>query len=147
MNPFARDYGSHRAVLRALLAQAKPKSVLEFGAGLNSTPEFLARPELERLVSIEPDKEWRRTVARECKDQRLVLRAKLNESPSDFDFVFIDDGQNADERVKTINLVLSPDHPLTVIHDADVAEYQTAIKESAMTYCIIPTDPPTAVCW
>lgn len=142
-----RDYGSHLPVLRTLLAQHQPKQVLEFGAGLHSTPAFLSRSELVRLVSVEPDREWRQIVATECRDTRLVLRTELDVEPTDFDLVFIDDGTNLNHRLQTIRRVLGPNHPLTVIHDADVPEYLTAIEELAMHYKVVPTDPSTAVCW
>ena len=40
-----------------------------------------------------------------------------------------------------------PDHPITVIHDADVPEYAAAIKELAIYHTIVATDPATAVVW
>ncbi len=142
-----RDYGSHVPVLKAILAQDKPKTVLEFGAGLFSTPLFLERPELVRLVSIETDTGWRDLMRRKCEDPRLVIREELDVDPRDFDLVFIDNGSNLNQRLQTIVLVLQDDHPLTVIHDADIPEYQAAIRKSAMNHAIIDTDPPTAVCW
>ena len=142
-----RDYGSHLPVLKALLAQHQPKLILELGSGLNSTPAFLSRPEVVRVVSVEPDREWRQIVSEACQDERLVLRPELDVDPSDFDLVFIDDGTNLNHRLETINRVLQPDHPLTVIHDADVPEYLAAIRKAAMNYKIVNTDPPTAVCW
>lgn len=142
-----RDYGSHLPVLKALLAQHQPKQILELGAGLHSTPAFLSRPEVVRVVSVEPDREWRQIVSQACQDERLVLRPTLDVDPKDFDLVFIDDGVNLNQRLETINRVLQPDHPLTVIHDADVPEYLTAIEGLAMNHKIVDTDPPTAVVW
>ena len=142
-----RDYGSHLPVLIALLAQHQPKQILELGSGLNSTPAFLSRPEVVRVVSVEPDREWRQIVSEACQDSRLVLRPTLDVDPADFDLVFIDDGTNLNHRLETINRVLQPDHPLTVIHDADVPEYLTAIRKLAMNHKVVDTDPPTAVCW
>ena len=142
-----RDYGSHLPVLRTLLAQIQPHNVLEFGAGLHSTPEILRRDEVVRLVSIEPDPGWRRRVAEHCGDRRLVLRADLRYPIGFFDLIFIDNGTSVGERVATIRQVLAAEHPVTVIHDADVPEYIAAIKESAIYYTIVTTDPPTAVVW
>lgn len=143
-----RNYGSHVPILRALLGAIRPKSVLEFGAGFHSTPLFLESPDLTRVVSVESDPDWRRKVAFKCDDQRLVLRPDKNVIPETFDFIFIDDGQTAADRLETIRFVLSKRfHPPTVIHDADVPEYLQAIEELAINYSIFPTDPETAVVW
>ena len=40
-----------------MVASLRPKKVLEFGAGLHSTPFFLQDPELTRIVSVEADNE------------------------------------------------------------------------------------------
>ena len=143
-----RDYGSHLSVLRALLAQLKPHNVLEYGAGLFSTPEFLRRDELVRVVSVEPDPAWRQLVSKRCPDPRLVLRPDLHVDPAFFDLIFIDNGQRIEDRLEVIRFVLTrPDHPITVIHDADVPEYAAAIKELAIYHTIVATDPATAVVW
>ena len=143
-----RDYGSHLPVLRALLAQIQPHNVLEYGAGLFSTPEFLRRDELVRVISVEPDEAWRSKVAKACSDPRLVLRPEIHVDPAFFDFIFIDNGECAADRLEVIRHVLSrPEHPITVVHDADVAEYAAAIKELAIYHTIVATDPPTAVVW
>lgn len=144
-----RDYASHLPVLRTLLAQTRPHNVLEFGAGYHSTPEILRRDELVRLVSIEPDPQWRRKVAERCADPRLVLRSEFYDDVpfAFFDLILIDDGTTAEGRVATIRRVLADEHPITIVHDADVPEYIAAIKESAIYYTIVTTDPPTAVVW
>jgi hypothetical protein len=135
-------------VLRALLAQIQPHNVLEYGAGLFSTPEFLRRDELVRVISVEPDPAWRSKVGSACDDKRLVLRPICTVDPAFFDFIFIDNGENIEDRLAVIRYVLDrPDHPVTVIHDADVPEYAAAIKELAIYHTIFATDPPTAVVW
>jgi predicted O-methyltransferase YrrM len=141
-------YSSHLLLLRSLLRTARPERVLEFGAGLYSTPCFLERPELKRIVSVEADPEWRKKVAHHCDDSRLVLRPDKRVLPDAFDLIFIDDGGSAAERLDTIRFVLSQTHPTTVIHDAEVPEYAAAIKELAITYSIYDaTLPATAVVW
>jgi hypothetical protein len=143
-----RDYASHLPVLKAILGSVRPGCVLEFGAGLHSTPAFLERKDLTRVVSVEPDAKWRRKVALYCDDDRLVLRPDKNVVPECFDLVFIDDGQEVADREQTIRFVLGRRfHPPTVIHDADVPEYLQAIEELAINYSIFPTDPATAVVW
>lgn len=142
-----RDYASHRPVLRAILAQDKPRTVLEFGAGIHSTPLFLERPEVTRLVSIEPDAGWRGVVRKKCDDPRLSLRHSLDVDPASFDLVFIDNGRSVAERVQTIETVLRPGHPVTVIHDMDERDYLTAVEKLAANFRVVATDPPTAVAW
>ena len=140
-------YASHLPILRSVLALIKPEKVLEFGAGFHSTPCFLERPELKRLISVEADPGWRKQVAEHCADDRLVLRPDKRVVPAAFDLIFIDDGQNATERLDTIRFVLSQTHPPVVIHDAEVPQYATAIKELATMHSIYPTKPETAVVW
>lgn len=140
-------YASHLPILRSVLRTVRPTKVLEFGAGLHSTPCFLERPELTRIVSVEPDPDWRRKVAFHCDDERLVLRRDYNVLPATFDLILIDDGIEATRREGTIRFVLSQPHPPTVIHDAEVPMYAAAIEELAINYTIHPTQPDTAVVW
>ena len=54
-------YATHLPVLREIGAMRPIRRVLEFGAGMYSTPLFLDRtayPDLEVLVSVEDDWEW-----------------------------------------------------------------------------------------
>ncbi len=133
-----------------VLALAKPKRVLELGVGKYSTPEFLGCPSLERLVSLETDKDW----ARQFQDERLTLR--LVEDTADaipttlhnYDLVFIDNADNAPDRERAIRTVLRREHPVTVIHDAEVPLYFEAIADMAENYIIFNNRLPcTAVCW
>lgn len=143
----ADRYASHLPILRRAIYGQRPRKILEYGAGLHSTPLFLRDPAVERVLSIEPDPEWRRKVAEHCSDSRLILRAEPDANPVDFDLVFIDNGQNALERLETIRSVLSRAHPPVVIHDAEEIVYAAAIKELAAMYAIYPTDPDTAMVW
>jgi len=140
-------YDSHIPVLRSLLRSHRPETVLEFGAGIHSTPCFLECAQLKRLVSIEANPEWRKHVAHLCDDERLILRSDRNVSPADFDLIFIDDGECAAERLETIRFVLNQDHPTTIIHDAEVPEYASAIEELAINATVYPSQPATAVVW
>lgn len=122
-------YASHLPVLKALCSDLKPRRVLEFGAGLHSTPYFLSLEGLERLVSVEADPHWLARVADVCADERLTLLSDNPPDPKDFDLVFIDDGKNAAEREETIRWVLGRPHPPVVIHDAEVLDYAHAISQ------------------
>lgn len=141
-------YASHLPTLNFVLALVKPKRVLELGAGLYSTPAFLECPTVERLLSIETDKEW----AERVQDERLTLRLvddTVEALPKDlmaFDLVFIDNADNATDRNRAIRAVLERPYPVTVIHDAEV--YGGTINELAENRMIFNNlTPYTAVCW
>lgn len=144
MNPYA----SHLPVLRAIGSTMPIRRVLEFGGGEYSTPEFLDRnsfPVLERLVTVERDDVWRERLAA-IKDVRLTLRKEW-EDPHGYDLIFIDDGQNTAERVRTIEAVAKAKPPgLVVIHDAEIAEYQEAVKELGLELPIVG-DTNTGLVW
>ena len=138
-------YSSHLPVLRSVIASVKPERILEFGAGLHSTPLFCKTG--ARVVSVEVDPEWRKAIAWECDSPNLVLRSSYEVTPADYDLIFIDDGESAQQREKTIRLVLSQPHPVVVIHDAEVPEYRQAIEELAISHKTYKTDPDTCVVW
>lgn len=141
-------YASHLPTLKFVLALVKPKMVLELGAGLYSTQAFLDCPTVERVRSIETDKEW----ARRVQDERLTMRLvddtveALPASLTDYDLVFVDNADNFTDRERTIRAVLGREHPVTVIHDAEV--YHQAITECAENFIVFNNLlPHTAVCW
>lgn len=141
----ADRYASHLPVLRSLLAVLRPSRILEFGAGLHSTPLFVRSG--AKVVSIEPDPEWRQRVALACESPNLALRPTSAVIPADFDLVFIDNGVSIPERISAIRFVLTQPHPVTAIHDAEVPEYATAIEELAIKHETLKTDPDTCVVW
>ena len=96
-------------------------------------------------MSIEPDREWRERVKAEFASDKLTVLAQLRRKPQDFDLVFIDNGQNEQQRLAAIKKVLSPPHPVVVIHDADVPAYNQAIADLAEQFSIFPPNPHTAV--
>lgn len=121
------------------------RRVLEFGAGDHSTPFFLSLSDLEQLWSVETDPAWRARAS--SQDARHTVSEAVPPL-DDFDFVFIDDGQNASDRELTIRNVLGAPHPIVAIHDAEVSEYRTAIRELATDVVVCCLDTPhTAVVW
>jgi hypothetical protein len=58
----AFEYGTHLPVLRSLVEVFHPRGVLELGAGKFSTPYFYHN--VENVVSLENDPEWRAEVAK-----------------------------------------------------------------------------------
>lgn len=129
-------YATHLPVLKAVSEAVKLRRVIEFGAGAHSTPFFLDL-KLQRFVSIESDEEWT--------DERAEVHPEWTGSLSEFDLVLIDDGQNATERTATIERVLAGDHPLTVIHDAEV--YNDLIVRAGYHFVFRFQTPHTALCW
>lgn len=141
----AARYQTHLPVLRMVLALAQPKRILELGAGLYSTPELLAFPSVESLVSIETSKRWAKRVAHKG---LVVVPRTVPALPNltDFDLVFIDNAEK--ERLPAINAVLSQHHPIVVIHDVERKPYLAAITEHTDNYRIFTDlDPHTAVVW
>jgi predicted O-methyltransferase YrrM len=145
-------YASHLPVLRLVLALAKPKRVLELGAGEYSTPEFLDCPSLTYLRSIETDPTWAKRVDTTIDGKWFeldVTEDTVEALPRDlttYDLIFIDNGHDPGERNRTIRAVLERDHPVTVIHDAEV--YGGVINELAENRMIFDNlTPHTAVVW
>jgi predicted O-methyltransferase YrrM len=146
------EYRSHLTVLAGILEDEKPKRILEYGAGIHSTPFFLKDPNVRQLVSVEPDPDWRHRILTDYADPRLHILGSgdWDFDPADFDLVFVDNGQDGAEplgaeRVATLKAVLSVPHPTVVVHDADVPEYAAVIDDLATNYRIYPTGPDTAV--
>lgn len=147
MDEVTDPYASHLPTLRFVLALVKPKRVLELGAGIYSTPLFLACPSVERLETIETDERWvpepsERLTVRLVKDTVEALPEDLTA----YDLVFIDNADNPADRERTIRAVLEQSHPVTVIHDADI--YDEAINQGAKNVVTFSERIPwTAVCW
>lgn len=136
-------YATHLPVLTKIMDRDRPARVLEYGAGTTSTSFFLNRPEVRRLTSVEVNQGWRERVTTD--DPRHTVLSGGHPDPEGFDLIFIDDGQDAAHRVKSIRAVLSGPHPTVVIHDAEVPAYAQVIDELATHYAIFPTAPDTAV--
>ena len=140
------DYGSHLPILKAVLRSTNPKRVLEYGAGEHSTSALLAHPGVETVVSYEPDDEWKTKIRAEHKGEtRLRFTKSKDHCPVNFDLIFIDDSEDANGRIETIEHVLSQPHPTVVIHDADLPRYLDAIGRLSDDFSVFPTDPDTAV--
>jgi hypothetical protein len=136
-------YFSHLPVLRAVGACAMIRSVLEFGAGMYSTPLFLDRetfPNLEKLQCVEHNPEWVRFISNDFtgNDHRV---AWCDDHPSwninSYDLIFVDDGETIEERVDTLSRVCkSLGYPLMVVHDWRYKEYQSVVAKSLhLTSC------------
>lgn len=124
-------YATHLPVLEGL--KPKPKKVLEFGYGNHSTKAFLAMKSVTKLVTVEADATWRAN-AEKIKDKRLEVVEAFDGDLTDFDLVFIDNGQNPHERMDTMVRVLGQPHPKVVIHDIDYQPYLDTLKAYTSKY-------------
>lgn len=123
-------YASHTPHLRQVLAEVQPKRVLEIGAGLYSTPEFLRCESVEDVDSLETDEDWAKRVRQRVgPDGRLSIWVMPD--PSEwrdvYDLIFVDGPDTEAERMDVIHSVLTRDHPVVVIHDAEHPPYRTLI--------------------
>lgn len=135
------EYGSHLPALRALSWVMPMRRVLEFGGGHYSTAFFLSV--CEQLVTVEADPKWRAKLATEFTSKRHSVRVEAPTQLRRFDLIFIDDGANARQRVKTIRWVLSRPHPPVVIHDSEHQAYRDAIKAAGHDHIAFDTNPRT----
>jgi hypothetical protein len=146
------EYGTHLPVLEAIGRSLPIRWVLEFGGGQFSTLRFLDRtkyPILSGLVSVENIPLWRRMIRDETDDKRLQVIERYEGDCDGFDLVLIDDGQNAQDRIKTIENVisLSPDCPV-VIHEWNNVAYQEAVSDSFENVRVYnDAFPYTALLW
>lgn len=144
-------YATHLNILRLMGQVVNPLSVLELGAGFYSTGVFLDRkvyPALRWLDSVELNDEWRHMVRERYPDERLTLYNGQPTRPvNSYGLVFIDDGQSAEERVRSIDLVVRAGVNVpVVIHDFENPLYrQAADFERVMEYDA--ETPHTAICW
>lgn len=149
-------FGSHLRILKMVLGLVKPLRVLELGAGWFSTPEFLKCDSVAEVTSLETDGEWAERVKEAIDDPRLKLRlvddvaAEVSRLKlTDFNLIFVDNGQSVGERVEGIRSVLKrQDRPPVVIHDAEYPDYRMVISQLAGEHIVF--DHPqhhTAVVW
>lgn len=152
-NPFS----THIPILIAIAKIYKIRSVVEMGCGVNSTLTFLDRrafPDLESLTSIENSREWfGKILDLTSRDARCTLKFCDDVLSScvddhllrDCDLVFIDDGVNAQERVRTIRHVLSRRSKLVLIHDFENFPYRSAVRSVSSVYRFKALLPNTGV--
>ena len=144
-------YATHMLVLRLMGHVVNPSAVLELGAGFYSTGLFLDRetyPALRWLDSVEVNDEWRSMVRDRYADERLTLYSGMPSRLLDsYGLIFIDDGQSAEERVRTIARVAQARVIVpVVIHDFEnpayrqAADFEWLVEYDGMT-------PHTAICW
>lgn len=139
-------------IIRLLLAR-KPRSIVEFGAGLNSTPAlaWYANKTGARLVSFEAIKEWTtaakaaseifgpvdlRTVLTEPSEEGVRYAAEI---PADADFIFVD-GPTRAGHIPTMNVPLwlrKGARPRTIVIDGRHPTIDAVLKEAG-NYSLAP---------
>lgn len=138
-------YATHLPVLRAVCDVIRPVLVLEFGGGQYSTP--LLSEHAERLTTVEADDGWRAKL-RGLVNGNVELLASFGGTVADYDLIFIDDGQRAEERAATIRRV-ADEKPsgVVVVHDFDNAAYQDAAAGFERRRVFDGLTPHTALLW
>lgn len=143
-------YGSHMNALKAIGRSFKIGSVLEFGAGIYSTPIFLNRdyyPNLEQIVSLENDLSWIDKLKNQIKDNRLRLQychletmAEVVGQVSDADLYFVDcalckdlESYEFELRVKIIEKLIHK-NGIIVTHDSDFDKYKERLDRMPFKY-------------
>lgn len=152
---------THLPVLHLLGSKCSIRRVLELGCGLYSTLTFLDRTmfrEVTRVVSIEHDLSWMKSISEKAGDDRLELRYVKNDelishlsavTMKDFDLIFIDNATETAKRVDTIRHIASipVGSTIIVIHDYEVSEYQEASRGFQYRLVFSDLSPATAIFW
>jgi hypothetical protein len=149
--PYPLDHATHLPVLIGVgIIISSILSVVEYGAGLYSTPVFLNRqvfPNLELLKSFEPDNEWAEKVYAEVKsDARCSIYATDKLPVFSDGLVFIDNGP-FEHKINTIRKVFESNFPgLVIIHDSEVQEYKKEFCKFSCYHEFMSFCPETVIC-
>lgn len=155
------DYATHLPILVGLGRSVTVRSVLELGCGKYSTLTFLNRdvfPDLQLLHSYETDPVWAATIrASTDTDSRstlnlvdgLIADSLAHTNLEDYDLIFVDDSENADDRTKTIRRLVErrPRQPIIVLHDFEVPVYAKMAKSFRHRYPFRVFNPETGILW
>jgi hypothetical protein len=141
-------WGSHIPALIGIGRTYPIRTVVEFGSGRYSTPTFLDRtyfPQLEKIISYEPDPDWLEDTKRRNTDARLeMVLCPLDKMHTVeralADLIFIDCDQHDEkrydyaERLKLIQRYSSDPHAVVVVHDSNFTQIKPAIDVSPYRY-------------
>lgn len=113
------SYSTHWHLILTVMLKFKPRTILETGSGKYSTNLFRAF-DIDRLVSLENNRQWFRNTEDPRHEFVMVKGRIVDNLPdlADFDLVFVDDDP-VEERLLTIERVLSEATGLVVIHDTN----------------------------
>lgn len=123
----AKSWDSYKETLYEVLQEIKPRTILEFGSGF-STQIMALYPSVERLVSVEHDKEYyRRNLGQLQENSKLIYEPNLDvyaktkiDGRTDLAFV---DGRNRSACLRESRSLGCP----VLLHDADRDQYREAI--------------------
>lgn len=158
-NRHSNPYATHLPILVAIATSQDPKTVLELGSGLLSTPAILNRtvfPSLERLETYEDDPAWFAEVESKVSgdprcDLRMVsaVRDNVPENIDAFDLVFVDDSTTVPQRSQTIGSVAKRrSAAIVVIHDFEQRQYGRVATAGFDHVLRVSTfTPQTGICW
>lgn len=154
------DYATHLPILIAMPDLAEIAEVVEFGAGVYSTPLFLDRNiyrHLARLRSFETDATWaQRVTAAAGGDPRLELsvvpgtmaKAAAAAPLDGADLILIDDSLAEADRCRTIEAIARrAPSAVVVIHDFEVPSYRRAAQGFRYAHRLACLTPNVGVLW
>jgi len=148
------EYSSHLALLATLakIVSREIVHIVELGCGLYSTPMWLncsIWPFVHSVNSYEHNPQWLRHVGYITRDPRLTLMDEYPLAVDYADLVFIDNGDNRQQRLTGIEYVVKyKPTGLVILHDANEQTYMQAI-EPHFDNCLVYTGayPHTAILW
>jgi len=157
----ADDYATHLPVLIGLARLLSFRHILEFGAGMFSTPAFLDRsifPSVESVDTFETEGEWAERVRSLFgEDKRLRLHRVEGTMAAAVDqvrvlpdtLIFVDDSDNAEARSATIARValMELGDSIVVIHDFEVSAYRRAASGFKHQFRFRSVNPNVGVLW
>lgn len=125
----ARSWDSYLETLYAVLQEIKPRFILEYGSGF-STQIMALYPSVEKLVSLEHDKEYyKKNLGKGGDTAELVYQPDLelyaNFTPDGRpDLAFVD-GRNRSACLRKVRQYGCP----VILHDADREQYRESVME------------------
>lgn len=151
--PYPKDYSTHLPILIALSRVLSIKTVVEYGAGLFSTPLFLNRdvfPDVTTLVTCETAHGWRQTVLTEttagANQDRLVWYDGDALPDDTYDLVFADSATE-EHKANLIRLCSTARQKVVVVHDSEVPTYQEPMRGFKYFKDFQAFEPCTAIVW
>jgi hypothetical protein len=146
------DHASHLPILIGVGASFPTHTVVEYGAGLYSTPLFLnkcAFPKVEKVVSVELDEAWAwKTIDAFGNDPRLnVIGHEPIGLTNGVDLVFVDNGPREHKATTIEQLSRYNVSSIVVVHDAEVGLYLNEISKFRTKFVFENYHPATAICY
>jgi hypothetical protein len=155
-------FASHYPVLIALGRVLPVRRIIEFGAGLFSTPLFLDQrvfPLCEEVLSYEDDAHWiknvrnvvgtdKRSSLRVAKTPSIVEEVKENYLDT-FSLVFVDNASKIEDRAITIQTIarICLRRTVVLVHDYEIENYRNMATSFKYQIRSKAYSPNTGVLW